>query len=560
MASPISLLLPLLAQLGGVQWGDHEPFERPAGSELRDMLGNIGDWDGDGFDEIAMAVEATNELHIVSSATRQTLQILDVQARFGEPGQASKIVRMGDLNGDGVEEFVFAFKRDRNWEQLYHFSVEVYRGSLHLVDGATLTPLWTLYGDEVRRRLGHVIQKVPDRDGDGLADLLVSAPSMARGRESVGYVTFISTRTAQVIDQLTRAGVGAAFGEGALLGDDINGDGAPDLIASAPAWGTPRNVGRLYAIDLESRQDIWVVQGPLAGMGPGPDCVGRWMLPADDLDGDGLTDFFMGSKNYRWLPDGIVQAISAASGAVLWSAERSIRHYSGDRSWGALCVVTPDLDGDGMREVIARHHQHGGTLEILSGRTGELIAATGWWGSRWGVGTGWYEDHSSVVEIQDLNGDSFPEYITMLEHPGELGYPNARTMSFFPGLVANTTTISRSSGTVVEMELAFPWQQADLHYVIAASSTGTTGGPFRSIDLPLDQDALFARSKNPATPLFPGQWGQLDANGRASITIDTTGLLSRFAASQLHFSAVVYSASNSHPKVASRAWTFDIAP
>lgn len=96
MTSPISLLLPLLAQLGGALWGDHEPFTRPAGAVAGDMLGNIGDWDADGFDEIVMTVEATNEMHIISSATHQTLQVVDLQARFGETGNASKIVRMGD--------------------------------------------------------------------------------------------------------------------------------------------------------------------------------------------------------------------------------------------------------------------------------------------------------------------------------------------------------------------------------------------------------------------------------------------------------------------------------
>jgi hypothetical protein len=557
MASLVSLLLPLFAQLGGVQWGDHEPFARPAGSALGDMLGNIGDWDGDGFDEIAMAVEATNELHIISSATRQTLQVINMQAQFGETGNASKIVRMGDLNDDGVEEFVFSFKRDLAWKLWDKFYLEVYRGSIHLVDGVSLVPIWSAVGQSEFDRLGHVVQPIHDLDGDQKPDMLVSSPHATRGQLQVGYVTFLSSSNGSLLNQVTRAGKGAGFGEGAVLVDDLTGDSIPDLIAGAPAWGTNDSLGRLYAIDLQTRQTIWEIAAPQTSHF-NPECFGRWALAADDLNGDGIHDVFVGAKNYKNGWDGAVYGVSAADGTVLWSQLRSIKHEG--RNFGPLSVTTPDMDGDGIGDLIVRSGKMGGLLELLSGPTGALIDHTGWWGTTHGLRHVWHEFHSTVVEISDLNDDGFPEYLSMIEHPDALGYRNARTMSSFRCMKANTTEISRSAGTLVELELAFPWKHQALHYVIAASATGATGGPFRNIDLPLDQDALFLRSKDPARPLFPGQWGQLDANGRASIQIDTTGLFGRFPPAQLHLSAIAYDASNSHPKLASRAWTFDILP
>lgn len=552
-----SLLLPILAQLGGVQWGDHEPFVRPAGSALGDMLGNIGDWDGDGFDEIAMAVEATNELHIISSATRQTLQVIPMQTHFGETGNASKIVRMGDLNGDAIEEFVFSFKRDRSSRRWDDYSLEVYRGSIHLVDGASLIPIWSAVGQSEFDRLGHVVQPIPDLDGDQQRDLLVSSPHAARGQLEVGYVACVSSADGRLLNQVTRAGKGAGFGEGAILVDDLNGDSMPDLIAGAPAWGAYASIGRLYAIDMQTKQTIWEIAAPQTSHFS-PECFGRWALAADDLNGDGIQDLFVGAKNYKSGFDGAVYGISASDGAVLWSQLRSIKHEG--RDFGPLSATTPDMDGDGKRDLIVRSGRTGGLLELLSGATGLLIDHTGWWGTTGGLRWVWHELHSTVVEIADINADGFPEYLSMIEHPDQLGYRNVRTMSFFRCMSANTTEIRRSAGTVVELELAFPWEHSSLHYMIAVSATGVNGGPFRSIDLPLDQDALFLRSKDPARPLFPGQWGQLDAQGRASIHIDTTGLFGQFAATQLHFSAVAYQASNSHPKLASRAWTFDILP
>jgi hypothetical protein len=95
------------------------------------------------------------------------------------------------------------------------------------------------YGDE----FGTAITALPDMNGSGLAGFAVGAPGAAGGVGN-GKAYYFYGRSGEdwtgvgltSADLLVRAEthVGANLGAALLAGRDVNGDGAPDLLLSAP--------------------------------------------------------------------------------------------------------------------------------------------------------------------------------------------------------------------------------------------------------------------------------------------------------------------------------------
>lgn len=206
----------------------------------------------------------------------------------------------GDLNGDGVPDLALGASGADEFGAATG-KVVLYYGPIaegaHLItdaDAALIGPAAFSYAGSPIHAPGQ------DLDGDGLADLFVSADGIDNG--SVFLVHGAADRTGEqsLNDQLTRwtgevADDQAGF---ALATGDLNGDGTPDLAVGAP--GNDRSGADGGA--------TYVVFGPF---GPGShaladadrvltgqavaDAFGRSLASASDIDGDGVDDLLVGA-------------------------------------------------------------------------------------------------------------------------------------------------------------------------------------------------------------------------------------------------------------------------
>lgn len=146
-------------------------------------------------------------------------------------------------------------------------------------------------------RMGAAVAVLPDWNGDGYLDLLVSAPG-ATGGGQVYLVSGHSLVTGSGLEQLGIAGPpvwlapGSGFGASLAILDDHDGDGFPEFAVGAPEHdGVGPDVG---VVVLYHGASLAVV-GALFGDGPERH-FGRSMDVVGDLNGDGRAELLVGAE------------------------------------------------------------------------------------------------------------------------------------------------------------------------------------------------------------------------------------------------------------------------
>ena len=237
---------------------------------------------------------------------------------------------VGDLNGDGRDEFAVGAPHYSNW-----------RGRAYVYDGQTQSLLYARTGVSGSRS-GYAVANVGDTNGDGLNDLAIGAPdAFSSNNGGVGSVTvisgaFIANSTGAEVLQTTFGddayGAGSPnssdleYGASIAGMGDLNGDGMSDFIVGAfsaaaygpdiaPAinsWPAAPAIGgdNTGAVHLVSGADGALLRqyfGPLGQLGAMGWAVGN----AGDLDGDGVADMLMGGITANSF-GGLVEAHSGA--------------------------------------------------------------------------------------------------------------------------------------------------------------------------------------------------------------------------------------------------------
>jgi hypothetical protein len=190
---------------------------------------------------------------------------MDGEAENDHSGQA--VSAAGDVNGDGLADVIVgAPSADANGNG---------SGRIYVVFGrsdTTLVPLadvvqgiggFALDGEEYANRAGHSVSGAGDINGDGLADVVVGAPTASPSDiEDAGriYVVFGKTDTEAILLSDVAQGIGGFVLNGEAVGDqagssvrgatDVNNDGVPDLVVGAPHvdGNGLYNSGRTYVV------------------------------------------------------------------------------------------------------------------------------------------------------------------------------------------------------------------------------------------------------------------------------------------------------------------------
>jgi len=302
-----------------------------AGDAAGMSLAGAGDTDGDGIAEILvgapMADSAAGAVYhvagpLTSSATLSAPIAVGDDA-FHYLGWA--LAGLGDVDGDGLDDVALgSYIADGLAERAG--KVQILTAPLEREPGSTLL------GSAADDHAGWALAGPGDVNGDGRADLLVGVPEHDGGGEDAGAAVLVlrAPLGEVALESVGETFTGAAPGDGAgrvLAGPgDVDGDGLADLLIGAPsASGLVAGAGATWLVKSATGGSLADADVVIAGTNAG-DALGSALTDVGDLDGDGLADLLVAGADRVWLfsapTDGQIDAADAA--AWLWTEREEI--------------------------------------------------------------------------------------------------------------------------------------------------------------------------------------------------------------------------------------------
>lgn len=156
-------------------------------------------------------------------------------------------------------------------------------------------------------QFGWIARRIGDVDGDGISDFVTSAPTHMIDGSPAGRVYVYSGKSGKLL--WSQSGLaGGTLGIGIEAAGDVNADGIPDVIASAPG------AGKAYVYSGKDAKVLLTL-----GSGDRSEAFGRHVSGAGDINGDGYADVIVGAPGNNAAGQGAGRAYlySGKDGSVL---------------------------------------------------------------------------------------------------------------------------------------------------------------------------------------------------------------------------------------------------
>jgi hypothetical protein len=198
-------------------------------------------------------------------------------------------------------------------------------------------------GSDKAEEFGRSIVELPDRTGDGVAELAIGAPGMPGGSVA-GRVAILSGATGELVSELSARTSEDAFGRSLAVVGDLDQDGTDDLLVGAP--GVDANAGAATAYNRAGE----IARGFTSGNRD--DLLGAAVSGGSDFDRDGVPDLMVGIPGFDAAPDGGRLAIYSGrppAGAAPGPETPLLAIDGKDGSaLGATLGFAGDVNGDGV--------------------------------------------------------------------------------------------------------------------------------------------------------------------------------------------------------------------
>ena len=290
----------------------------------------------------------------------------------------------GDVNGDGLDDMIVSAYGSSGMANPVTYVVFGKSNLSPVKLNALGTQGFEIRQEQTSDKLGQSVSAAGDVNGDGLADLLVSAnefdPASSRFDAGRSYVVFGKASTTAVQLANVSAGIGGYAINGHTSLDfsgrwlssagDVNGDGLADFIVGAykADAGSVLDVGRSYVVYGKTASNTAI---ELSALGTGglvingtvaSDYSGWSVSAAGDVNGDGYADVIVGAHQAD--PNGTSSGRSyvvfgkPGGGSIdLANVNNGVGGFAiqgertGDLS-GYSVSSAGDVNGDGLADVI----------------------------------------------------------------------------------------------------------------------------------------------------------------------------------------------------------------
>ncbi|NQU47136.1 MAG: FG-GAP repeat protein [Planctomycetes bacterium] len=313
-----------------------------------------GDHNGDGRLDYAVSATFDNEFSypsgkvvVYSGVDGSLIREYSSAANWDYFGSAT--CNVGDLNGDGFDELAVG-AHDDDWAGLGS-------GSVFIFSGADGSAIHTFRGGHPWDRFGFSVIGCGDMDFDGVPDFAIGAPNQKAGAKSAGKVYFYSGASGQSILSIRGRDKDSFFGTTMVCLQDVNGDAIAD-VAIAGIDDSTNIVGLHSYIQICSGADgsvIRTLEQEMDGERFGYSMAAMDLNGDSYLDlvaGSPMA----GQLGSTGLASGRIQGFSGPSGRLLFS-QNGTQAYA--RMGSSLCS-TDDLDGNGIDEIFVGSSGNGG--------------------------------------------------------------------------------------------------------------------------------------------------------------------------------------------------------
>ncbi len=380
-------------------------------SGFASALAVVGDIDEDGISDYLVGAydhpwnqnDHQGRAFVYSGKSGKLLFAIDTPTPQREAAFGCAVAAAGDVNQDGVPDLLIGAFGQGGGGRAFVFS------------GKDGKPLFSLQApqQQIGAAFGWSVASLGDLTGDGIPELIVGA--FAQDGDGKAFVfNGQSKELLRTLEAPAQQG-GSAFGWSVASAGDLDQDGIPDMLVGAPytSVGDITVQGRVYAFSGRDGKLLRTFDDPEPRAG---EVFGWRVVSAGDLNKDGVPDVLIGApyKDVGSNPSqGAAFAFSGADGTLLFTLNNPAptKAYSG---FGFVVAEGPDINQDGAPEILIgapyqtvdEYHVQG-EMFLFNGRDGRHLTTFDNPYPHQGSMLGY-----SIASPGDVNGDSIPDFAT----------------------------------------------------------------------------------------------------------------------------------------------------